>query len=231
MATHSSVLAWRIPGTGEPGGLPSLGSHRVGHNWSDLAAAARCIKVGLLCHLFIATSQTCSLKVRGQGRCVAGGWGSCVLFCKLFFLSICHLVLKWCVHCPHWPPGGQGPCILGLPWGVLGWPKTLFGLLRRWCGKTQMNFSANPIYWGGGLVSLSCPVFLQPHRLTVAGQVSSVDGMFKARILEWVAISSSRGFPQPQGSYLHLLNGHVDTLPTKPPNILEAQYIAVRMKF
>ena len=40
MATHSSILAWRIPGTGEPGGLPSLGSHRVGHDWSDLAAAA-----------------------------------------------------------------------------------------------------------------------------------------------------------------------------------------------
>ena len=40
MATHSSVLAWRIPGTGEPGGLPSMGSHKVGHNWSDLAAAA-----------------------------------------------------------------------------------------------------------------------------------------------------------------------------------------------
>ena len=40
MATHSSVLAWRIPGTVEPGGLPSMGSHRVGHDWSDLAAAA-----------------------------------------------------------------------------------------------------------------------------------------------------------------------------------------------
>ena len=40
MATHSSVLACRIPGTGEPGGLPSMGSHRVGHEWSDLAAAA-----------------------------------------------------------------------------------------------------------------------------------------------------------------------------------------------
>ena len=40
MATYSSVLAWRIPGTGEPGGLPSMGSHRVRHNWSDLAAAA-----------------------------------------------------------------------------------------------------------------------------------------------------------------------------------------------
>ena len=40
MATHSSVLARRIPGTGEPGGLPSMGSHSVGHDWSDLAAAA-----------------------------------------------------------------------------------------------------------------------------------------------------------------------------------------------
>ena len=40
MATHSSVLAWRIPGTGEPDGLLSMGLHRVGHNWSDLAAAA-----------------------------------------------------------------------------------------------------------------------------------------------------------------------------------------------
>ena len=40
MATHSSVLAWRIPGMGEPGGLPSTGSHRVRHDWSDLAAAA-----------------------------------------------------------------------------------------------------------------------------------------------------------------------------------------------
>ena len=39
MATHSSVVAWRIPGTGEPGGLPSLGSYRVGHDWSALAAA------------------------------------------------------------------------------------------------------------------------------------------------------------------------------------------------
>ena len=48
METHSSVLAWRIPGTGEPGGLPSLGSHRVGHDWSELAAAA----AGLPPHLY-----------------------------------------------------------------------------------------------------------------------------------------------------------------------------------
>ena len=44
MATHSSVLAWRIPGTAEPGGLPSMGSHRVGHDGSDLAAAAASVR-------------------------------------------------------------------------------------------------------------------------------------------------------------------------------------------
>ena len=42
MATHSSVLAWRIPGTGEPGELPSMGSHRVGHDWIDLASVFLC---------------------------------------------------------------------------------------------------------------------------------------------------------------------------------------------
>ena len=40
MAVLSSVLAWRVPGMGEPGGLPSVGSHRVGHDWSDLAASS-----------------------------------------------------------------------------------------------------------------------------------------------------------------------------------------------
>ena len=52
MATHSSVLAWRIPGTGEPGGLPFMGSHRVGNDWSDLAAGEEhfCSAVWLLNH-------------------------------------------------------------------------------------------------------------------------------------------------------------------------------------
>ena len=47
MAIHSSVLAWRIPEMGEPGGLLSMGSHRVGHDWSDLAAAAATAKWSL----------------------------------------------------------------------------------------------------------------------------------------------------------------------------------------
>ena len=54
MATHSSVLAWRIPGMGEPGRLPSLGSHRVGHDCSDLAAAeAAAAKSDFLCSLSV----------------------------------------------------------------------------------------------------------------------------------------------------------------------------------
>ena len=53
MATHSSVLAWRIPGTGEPGGLLSMRSHRVGHDWRDLAAAAE----GFKRHSFILMAQ------------------------------------------------------------------------------------------------------------------------------------------------------------------------------
>ena len=49
MATHSSVFAWRIPGMGEPDGLPSMGSHRVGHDWSNLAAAAALLRI---CQIF-----------------------------------------------------------------------------------------------------------------------------------------------------------------------------------
>ena len=48
MTTYSSVLAWRLPGTGEPGGLPFMGSRRVGHDWSGLAAPARHRRVILL---------------------------------------------------------------------------------------------------------------------------------------------------------------------------------------
>ena len=56
MATHSSVLAWRIPGVGEPGGLPSMGSHRVRHDWSDLAAAAA-VELDPLQMLFISKTS------------------------------------------------------------------------------------------------------------------------------------------------------------------------------
>ena len=60
MATHSSVLAWRIQGTGKPGRLPSMGLHRVGKDWSDLAAAAAAIGSFLVC---VSLSQP---------RCISG---------------------------------------------------------------------------------------------------------------------------------------------------------------
>ena len=60
MAPHSSTLAWKIPWMEEPGGLPSMGSHRVGHNWSDLAAAAW---HNMADHISSLSSQTCLGKV------------------------------------------------------------------------------------------------------------------------------------------------------------------------
>ena len=59
MATHSSVLAWRIPGTGEPGGLLSMGSHRVGHDRSDSAAAAAVY----ICHSFFSQQKRIMVKM------------------------------------------------------------------------------------------------------------------------------------------------------------------------
>ena len=79
MATHSSVLAWRIPGTGEPGGLLSMGSHRVGHDWSNLAAAA--VAAGFFC-LFV-LFKTFNGESNSLGRKVGwckghlGVWFSC----------------------------------------------------------------------------------------------------------------------------------------------------------
>ena len=59
MATHSIVLAWRILGMGESGGLPSMGLHRVRHNWSDLAAAAAAAANATLIILFLKSSSDC----------------------------------------------------------------------------------------------------------------------------------------------------------------------------
>ena len=60
MAAHSSVLAWRIPGMAEPGGLPSMGSHRVGHNRSDSAAAVG-IYIYIYAYIYICLLNTTDL--------------------------------------------------------------------------------------------------------------------------------------------------------------------------
>jgi len=66
MATHSSVLAWRIPRTGEPGGLPTMGSHRVGHDWWDLAAAAPRHALGMWDLGFLFRNRTLSPELEGR---------------------------------------------------------------------------------------------------------------------------------------------------------------------
>ena len=80
MATHSSVLAWRISGSGESGGLPSMGSHRIGHNWSNLAAAMIIhIELPVMsnritkAHSLMGTAVTnCKTEIIFQGGKVAG---------------------------------------------------------------------------------------------------------------------------------------------------------------
>ena len=66
MATHSSGLAWRIPGTGEPGGLLSMGSRRVGHDWSNLAAAACVSKSLSLVRLSDKTKSVCRTRLTDE---------------------------------------------------------------------------------------------------------------------------------------------------------------------
>ena len=76
MATHASVLAWRISGMGEPGGLPSMGSHRVGHGWSDLAIL-HCVYVPQLSYPFICWWTSKLLPCPGYYKqCCNEHWGT-----------------------------------------------------------------------------------------------------------------------------------------------------------
>ena len=61
MTTHPSILAWRIPGTEEPGGLWSIGSQRVGHDWSDLACMQKLLAISHLSKINLALRITCSI--------------------------------------------------------------------------------------------------------------------------------------------------------------------------
>ena len=124
MATHSSVLSWRIPGTGKPGGLPSVGSHRVGHDWSDLANVLAWQELGkweVSCH----SSLACFTRLHTH-------WP--LLFALNLSSSLLHFVhftaaaLSWNVHSSALPVvaaslsfGHQLNCLP--PWW--GWPRCL----------------------------------------------------------------------------------------------------------
>ena len=104
MTTHSSVLAWRIPGTEEPGGLLSVGSHRVGHDWSDLAAAAR-KKISsvqsLSCVRLFATPWTAAHQA---SLSITNSRSSSKLMCIELAIPPSHLILCHPLLLPPIPP-------------------------------------------------------------------------------------------------------------------------------
>ena len=106
MATHSSVLVWRIPGTGERGGLPSMGSHRVGHDWSDLAAA---VAVGFYAHL--CPSAPCCPEKDQKAVMAQIAKGPGVLSDRVvLYKSATKLKKKWMEEGTQGPPHPQPSC-------------------------------------------------------------------------------------------------------------------------
>ena len=113
MATHSSVLAWRIPGMGEPGGLPSMGLHRVGHNWSDLAVAAAAGKMRSLYYPFSLVYQqpdSFMIPLISKPACFA-----ITLYQYSELISPSAKFLPWIkpTHCFLWSIWGQPPACTG----------------------------------------------------------------------------------------------------------------------
>ena len=119
MATHYSILAWRIPWTEEPGGLPSMGLHRVGHDWSNLAAAAAAVCSKLMTHLEIEIAHLFSSQIQ-INTIQRGNY----LYNTLFYVFYCikkysvwifakslipgvlvDRIPGFCCHCPGSVPG------------------------------------------------------------------------------------------------------------------------------
>ena len=158
MATHSSVLAWRIPGMGEPGGLPSMGSHRVGHDWSDLAAAAAAAGHSLLLlGSFPELHTWASLLVRWPPK-------ECQLSSQQQLGSNPG-------HTIHWPCGSSSPRLDPLQPGVSGDLHHLILLNLLWIPKhtgytiTCFIYLArlflNPFIW---------VILVSPYRLKAPGE-------------------------------------------------------------
>ena len=166
MATHSSVLAWRIPGMGEPGGLPSMGSHRVGHDWSNLAAAAagadnyvfphNCCSVThlcpTLCHLILQYSRhPCS---------------SLLFLLNLFRLISTELMMP-SNHFILWQPPSL-PASVFPRIRIFSKEQALF---IRWPKNWSFSFSISPSNVYSGLISFTIDCF---DLLAVQGTLKSL---------------------------------------------------------
>ena len=172
MATHSSVLAWRIPGTGEPDGLPSMGSHRVRHYWGDLAAATlhcnfTCLGAARrLCwvHRKEPLWSGSSLDTQSKQFTVNLGSHTNKIYMKIEYNTT------------------QCDICYNFMWGKL---------LDIWSWTEQSKEIATLSWRGEVKVAQSCPTLCDPTDYTV-------HRIFQARILEWIAFPFSRGSSQPR---------------------------------
>ena len=151
MPTHSSVLAWRIPGTGEPGGLLSMGSHRIGHNWSDLAAAG--LSQGLRSNRFKWRVPKLQCHTSWHSLPCPRYWQSEPLLCESLALHS----LTWCLvsgvvsFCKRLfasnrleSDGGPGLCIK-----LLLLPRVSWQTRPSWsCAVSQWSMLLGMLCWG-----------------------------------------------------------------------------------
>ena len=159
MATHSSVLAWRIPGTREPGGLLSMGSHRVGHYWSDLAAAAAAFPFSR--GSFQPRDQTRSPALQADSLPTEPQRKpkNTAVSCRSFLQGI-------------FPTQGLNPCLLCL----LYWQADSFPLSHQESPLFNHAAAAKSLQ--------SCPTLCDPIDSSPPGCL--VPGILQARTLEWV---------------------------------------------
>ena len=173
MATHSSVLAWRIPGTGEPGGLPSVGSHRVGHDWSDLAVAA----VYSWSYANLTTMYFYNIFVFFPKRNFVAISNSFLLI--LTYLGFSSVQFSNSVMSDSVRPHRRQPTRLPCTWDSPGKNTGVGCHFLLQCMKVESESE----------VAQSCPTLSDPMDCSPPG--SSIHGIFQARVLEWGAIAFS----------------------------------------
>ena len=137
LATHSSVLVWRILGTGEPGGLLSMGSHRVGHDWNDLATAA---------DVFLEECSCSFYDPMDADNLISGSSGFCKSSLNIWKFTV-HILLKPDLeNFEHYFASVWDECNCVVVW-------TFFGIAFLWNWNENWPF---PVLWP----LLSFPNFL-----------------------------------------------------------------------